>query len=212
MGVAERRERERQARKEVVLDATRRLLLEKGFRGTTTKEIAELCELSEATLFFYFKNKDEILLSLLFESIQFWENGLRKLEKSTHEPEKCLNQIWQFHEKVNDEHPEYYVISAYLAQPNSLQGVSSEIKEDITERSGENFQRLASLLETVTGLPDGQHLADTLWSTFLGLMVLRESRINLGHENIRTGRKDRSAAFEILKRGFLADAGRSSRS
>ncbi len=66
MGVAERRERERQARKDAVLDAARNLLLEKGFRGTTTKEIAQLCELSEATLFFYFKNKDEILLSLLF--------------------------------------------------------------------------------------------------------------------------------------------------
>ena len=203
MGVAERRERERQARKEAVLDAARGLLLEKGFRGTTTKEIAESCELSEATLFFYFKNKDEILLSLLFESIQFWEKGLRRLERSTLTPHKRLDQIWQFHEKVNVEHPEYYVISAYLAQPNSLQGVSSEIKEAITERSGENFQRLARLLETVTGQADGQHLADTLWSTFLGLMVLRESRINLGHDNIRTGSKDRTAAFQIMKRGLL---------
>jgi AcrR family transcriptional regulator len=65
MGVAERRERERQARKGAVLEAARHLLLEKGFRGTTTKEVARRCELSEATIFFYFKNKDEILLSLL---------------------------------------------------------------------------------------------------------------------------------------------------
>ncbi len=69
MGVVERRERERQARKGAVLEAARQLLLEKGFRGTTTREVAKRCELSEATLFFYFKNKDEILVSLLFESI-----------------------------------------------------------------------------------------------------------------------------------------------
>jgi AcrR family transcriptional regulator len=207
MGVAERRERERQARKEVVLDAARSLLLEKGFRGTTTKEIAKLCELSEATLFFYFKNKDEILLSLLFESIQFWEAGLLKLGQSKLEPEKRLDQIWRFHEKVNEEHPEYYVISAYLAQPNALQGVSEEVKEEITTRSGKNFQRLAELLEVVTGQSDGRHLADTLWSTFLGLMILRESRINLGHEDVRTGSKDRVAAFEIMKKGLTSSIG-----
>jgi AcrR family transcriptional regulator len=204
MGVVERRERERQARKEAVLDAARRLLLEKGFRGATTKEIAELCELSEATLFFYFKNKDEILLSLLFESIGFWADGLKKLEDSRLTAEKRLDQIWRFHEKVNDQHPEYYVISAYLSQPNVLLGVSPEIREEVTKRSGENFRRLASLLEAVTGLPDGRHLADTLWSTFQGLMILRGSRINLGHEDIRTGSKDRAAAFEILKHGFLS--------
>lgn len=204
MGVAERRERERQARKDVVLDAARALLLEKGFRGTTTKEIAKQCELSEATLFFYFRNKDEILLSLLFESIRFWEEGLKKLERSTVEPEKRLDQIWRFHERVNEEHPEYYVISAYLAQPNALLGVSEEVKEEVTRLSGRNFQRLARLLENITGQPDGQHLADTLWSTFLGLMVLRDSRINLGHEDIRTRPRDRTAAFEIIKKGFMS--------
>ena len=206
MGVVERRERERQARKETVLDAARQLLLEKGFRGTTTKEIAQLCELSEATLFFYFNNKDEILLSLLFESIEFWSQGLRRLATSKLSAEKRLDQIWRFHEKVNAEHPEYYVISAYLAQPNALQGVSPEIKEEITCLSGENFQRLADLLETVTGKEDGRHLADTLWATFLGLMILRESRINLGHETVRTGSRDRKASFEIIKQGFLPNA------
>jgi AcrR family transcriptional regulator len=203
MGVVERRERERQARKAVVLDAARQLLLAKGIRGTTTKGIARLCELSEATLFFYFKNKDEILLSLLFESIEFWGRGLLKLEGSKLAAEKRLDQVWQLYEKIGREHPEYFVVFAYLSQPNALKGVSPDVKEEITRRSGENFRRLADLLEAITGHSDGIHLADTLWSTFLGLMILRESRINLGHEEVRTGRKDRSLSFEIIKRGLL---------
>ena len=72
MGVSERRQRERAARRESILDAARDVLLSQGLRGTTTKEIAERCELSEATLFFYFQSKDEILLLLIFESISFW--------------------------------------------------------------------------------------------------------------------------------------------
>ncbi len=202
MGVQERREREREARKEAVLDATREILLEKGFRGTTTKGIAERCELSEATLFFYFSNKDEILLSLLFESIRFWADGLDKIARSTALPEKKLDQIWRFYEKVNEEHPEYYLLFSYLAQPSVLDGVSDEIKEKIVQESGENFHRLASLLEELTGHSDGRHMADTMWATFLGLMVLRESRINLGHGEVRTTKKDRESAFEWLKSGF----------
>ena len=207
MGVVERRERERQARKGAVLEAARQLLLEKGFRGTTTREVAKRCELSEATLFFYFKNKDEILVSLLFESISFWADGLDKLEKSRVSADKLLDKIWQFHEEVNNKHPEYYVVSAYLAQPNAMVGVSDEIKEQIVHLSGENFQRLARLLERATGHSDGYHLADTLWSMFLGLMILRDSRINLGHEEVRTGKRNRAAAFETLKRGLLASSG-----
>lgn len=204
MGVAERRERERQARKGAVLEAARHLLLEKGFRGTTTKEVAKRCELSEATLFFYFKNKDEILVSLLFESIHFWADAWKKLEKSRLVGNKLLDKIWQFHEEVNDNHPEYYVISAYLAQPNALLGVSAEIKEEIVHLSGENFQRMAALLERATGQPDGYRLGDALWSMFLGLMILRDSRINLGHEEVRTSKRDRAAVFETFKRGLLA--------
>jgi len=203
MGVQERREREREARRGAVLDATRAILLEKGFRGTTTKGIAERCELSEATLFFYFNNKDEILVSLLFESIQFWAAGLDKIARSSVGAEKKLDLIWRFHEKVNDEHPEYYVMSAYLAQPNALEGVSEEIKERIVQQSGDNFKRLASLLEETTGQADGRHMADTMWATFLGLMVLREFRVNLGHGDVRNKRQDRITAFEWLKDGFL---------
>jgi AcrR family transcriptional regulator len=203
MGVQERRERERQARKGAVLDAAREILLEKGFRGTTTKAIAERCELSEATLFFYFNNKDEIIVSLLFESIGFWAQGLKRIAGSKVRPQKKIDQIWRFHEKVNDEHPEYYLVSSYLAQPNALNGVSEEIKEKIVHESGENFQRLADLLEKITGRADGRHMADTMWATFLGLMVLRGSRVNLGHGEVRNSRQDRTMAFGWLKSGFL---------
>lgn len=78
MGVQERRQRERQARRSAVLDAARLLVRERGYNGTTTRQIAEACELSEATLFFYFSSKDEIFTSLLFEGIDFMQTRDRK--------------------------------------------------------------------------------------------------------------------------------------
>jgi AcrR family transcriptional regulator len=203
MGITERRQRERQARRESVLRAARQLLLEKGFRGTTTKEIAECCELSEASLFFYFKNKDEILVSLLFESIDFWTQNLARIESLNLPAERRLDEIWKFHEEVWNEHPEYYVLSAYLAQPQILEGISAEIREEIARRSGENFQRLARLLGQSARDKRGQTLADSIWAMFLGLTILCAARNNLGHAETRTGPRDRARIFDTLKRGML---------
>ncbi len=202
MGVAERRAREREARKSSVLDAARGLLLERGFNGTTSKLIAERCELSEATLFFYFKNKDEIIVSLLFESIRSWSKGLGKIYDLKLAPEKKLVRLWRLFKKVKDEHPEYYVVYAYLARPNALAEISEDLKAEIIQASGENFQVLADVLENITGRSDGRLMADMVWSTFLGLMVLRDSRVNLNAKVHPTDR-DLTAVCDMLGNALL---------
>lgn len=205
MGVTERRVRERAARRDSILGAARTVLLERGVRGTTTKEISERCELSEATLFFYFKSKDEILLSLIFESISFWADGLAALSARDLPPGDLIDAIWQFHEEVYREHPDYFAISTYLAQPHVLENVSAEVKDEIARRSGKNFRRLAELLERVSDAAPGRVLADTLWSLFLGLTISKASRANLGHDGPDDGPKIRAAAFALLKRGLIGD-------
>lgn len=202
MGVTERRQREKQARVSGFLDAARGLLLEKGFAGTTTKKIAELCEMSEATLFFYFRNKDEVFASLLFESIEFWADGLAKISAAKVAPEKKLARLWQLFKSVREQHPEYFILSAYLARPNAIAGVSDEIRSDLVRLSGGNFQQLAEILEEVTGRTDGRIMADTMWSTYLGLMIVRDSRENLKtkpHPNDR----ELAVAYRILEKGLL---------
>lgn len=205
MGVAERRERERKARRETLLHAARSVLLERGVRGTTTKEIAERCELSEATLFFYFKSKDEILVSLIFESIAFWADGLDRLAARNLTRGQTLDEIWRFHELVYREHPEYYLISTYLAQPRVLESVSPEVKEEIAKRSGENFRRLSKLLSTSGGAAGGRVLADAIWAAFLGLTIVSAARQNLGFGEASLGRAHRAKVFEALKAGLLAE-------
>lgn len=203
MGVAERRQRERDARITAVLDAARSLLLERGFIGTTTKQIAKRCELSEATLFFYFKNKDEIFISLLFEGIDFWTSALKKIQKSKSDPGKKLIQIWQLFKTVREVHPEYYLLSAYLAQPYATANVSESIRIKIIRDSGANFQRLADLLEDISGRSDGHIMADAMWACFLGLTVLGESRLNLKSGAHPTD-SDFVSVLKILHDGILA--------
>lgn len=52
-------------RKTQILEAAIKVFSEKGFEGSTTKEIAKKARVSEGTIFRYFKTKKEILISLI---------------------------------------------------------------------------------------------------------------------------------------------------
>ena len=61
-----------------ILEASAALFAEKGFHRTTTREIAEKAEVSEGTLYNYFKNKDDILMGIMTRLSQNrgWEDTL----------------------------------------------------------------------------------------------------------------------------------------
>lgn len=200
MGVQERREREREARRTAVLDATRSLVREHGFNGTTTKQIAERCELSEATLFWYFKSKDEIFVSLLFEGIAFTSEGLEAIRAKEASPKEKFSDLWTFFSELRTQHPEYFHVFSYLGHPESTSAVTEEVRQEIARRSGDNFRLFAALIEETLGSKNTRLVADVLWGAFVGLTVLRDSRINLGAKGHPT-EAEMKEAFELLLSG-----------
>ena len=54
-----------QERKEQIIDAAIKVFSENGFKGTKTREIAEACEVSEATIFKHFRNKEDLYRSII---------------------------------------------------------------------------------------------------------------------------------------------------
>jgi AcrR family transcriptional regulator len=52
-------------RRAAIIKAVRRLFADKGFHGTTTRELAEAAEVSEALLFKHFPNKEELFSAML---------------------------------------------------------------------------------------------------------------------------------------------------
>jgi len=70
--VPERNKRKRLAnRREIIIKAAGRLFREKGYEGTSVRDLADAVGLQSGSLFFHFRSKEEILLSLL-------EGGLRR--------------------------------------------------------------------------------------------------------------------------------------
>lgn len=61
MGIAERREREKEALRTRILEAARDIVSEQGLDALSMRAIAERIEYSPATIYLYFRDKDELM-------------------------------------------------------------------------------------------------------------------------------------------------------
>ena len=98
MGIAERREREKQQRRNDILDAAERVFFSKGFNIATMDDLAEEAELSKGTLYLYFKNKEDVYLGLtqraLKQLLKMFKEAVKK-PKSGIEKLKAIGYAYQ---------------------------------------------------------------------------------------------------------------------
>ncbi|MEP6648056.1 MAG: TetR/AcrR family transcriptional regulator [Saprospiraceae bacterium] len=64
MGIAERKEREREGVKDLILNAAREIFLSEGYENTSIRKIASKIEYSPGIIYLHFKDKNELLLAL----------------------------------------------------------------------------------------------------------------------------------------------------
>jgi AcrR family transcriptional regulator len=69
MGIAERREREREEVRRKILDAARELFTTEGYDRVTMRRIADAIEYSPTTIYLHFEDKDDLVKSLCEEDL-----------------------------------------------------------------------------------------------------------------------------------------------
>jgi AcrR family transcriptional regulator len=107
MGTKERKELEKQKMRKLILDNAMKLFLEKGFENITIRHIAEKIEYSPATIYLYFKDKDEIIYTLHregFEKLYMWQQKIL----SINDPLKRLHKHAEMYVSFALENPEFY--------------------------------------------------------------------------------------------------------
>lgn len=70
MGIIERKEREREARRGQILAAAQKVFQDRGLTQTSMDDIAKEAELAKGTIYLYYKNKDELLLGLILRGFE----------------------------------------------------------------------------------------------------------------------------------------------
>ena len=70
MGLLERRGKEKDNRKKLILKSARTLFFKKGFNNVTVDEIAKSSELGKGSIYLYFNSKEEIYAQILLNDIE----------------------------------------------------------------------------------------------------------------------------------------------
>lgn len=141
MGIEERRDRERQAVTDSILDAARELFLAEGYPNVSIRKIAERIEYSPAAIYSYFPSKDDIFFALAKEG--FHRLAAKVQSAATGNPLEDVRAGWWAFYEFSKEQPEYFL----------LMFVDRSVP-CITEQ-WEGFEVLQQLLNTaVTGIQE----------------------------------------------------------
>lgn len=92
MSTDERKEREREKRKELILNAAEEIIISEGIDNISIRKIANKIEYSPAIIYYYFKNKDEIINSLMTKGYKRILSTLTSVTTSDKEPKEKLKE------------------------------------------------------------------------------------------------------------------------
>ena len=209
MGVAERREKEKQARRNRALKAAMTIYTEDGYHAVTMEKIAERAELGRATLYLYFKNKDEILVESIINQTQYFAGLLKKIYDNREiNPKRLLFNLWDCYIKFYEQDPANFNAALYFHQNEALKNLSGELRKKIYI-SGSQVTRLQHKIVEY-GVKSGafidydyRTLGEVIYTSFLGILQLETSKQEVSsHNHLAVTQK---LAIEVLARGILKD-------
>jgi AcrR family transcriptional regulator len=204
--VKERREEEKRLRGRQILAAAKRVYSGKGFASATIEDIAAEARVSVGTIYLYYRSKEDLYVSLLFESMEIFARELTRIRRSRRRPDRKLRDAWDFFYRFRQEFPESYRVFFLFHQQGFPVAVPAATLQRLNERAGRNFALAAGIVKEAmqAGIyreGNAREVVDILWSMFMGLVHLSETRENL-RLGLTTLAELHAHAFEWLETGL----------
>jgi AcrR family transcriptional regulator len=108
MGIAERREREKEQRRNTILDAAEKVFFSKGINLATMEEVAEEAELSKGTLYLYFDSKEELFLGIACRALTLLKRMFEEAVNSKPTGLQKVRAIGEAHFHYSQKYPHYF--------------------------------------------------------------------------------------------------------
>ncbi|MCW9705334.1 TetR/AcrR family transcriptional regulator [Fodinibius salsisoli] len=187
MGIEERKKRERQHRKNVIIDAAEKVIFAKGIEQATMKEIAEEAELSKGTLYLYFKNKNELYIAIAKRGSDYLNDQFSKVFAGDHTGIELIRMIGETYLSFVRENPDYFHAFQYYESINDVKELQkSEIAETCETNRREALNYMVRALQigmqdgTIDDNYDPKQLAIILWSSTRGITTMSHMK-EVGH-------------------------------
>jgi TetR/AcrR family transcriptional regulator len=176
MGIQERKEREKENRREAIIDAAEKIFFEKGLMVATMDEIADLAELGKSTLYVYYRSKEDLYLAVLLRGTDIMYDMFSKA-LSTGEPTlKLIANLGEAYYEYFKLYRNYFRMFYFFENPQLHTQVSEEMQANCTAHNGRIWQLIIDLIQR--GIDEGvlqrgldpKQVAVILWSNSNGLM------------------------------------------
>lgn len=183
-----------------ILDVSKELLVREGFSKMSMRRIARNTGVSATSIYLYFKNKDDLLLTLIEESIEKLKQALISEVKVHKEPVRQLEDLARAYILYALNHPQEYEI-IYMVRPEEMPRYPKEKFREVRsvyELISEVIQEAARSEQLSVAEP--LISAYTLWAQLHGVVTVILSR----RLDIRIPR-DRfiDQAIEHIIQGFI---------
>jgi len=178
MGTKERKAIEKQIRKDQILDAARTLLVSSGVEQMSISRISKQSELGVGTIYFYFKNKEEIFVELQKEGVALLYSKILRISKKDIAQENKLIGIAKAYFKFSQEQKHYFdIINYFLSYPIVF------FKPDLKNQIDYSGQKIFVLIQDIVakGVQQGvfneadpKKFSIMFWGTLHGLIHFKK--------------------------------------
>jgi len=173
MGIADRKEREKEELRSLILEAAKGLFLEKGVDKTSIRNIADKIEYSPGIIYHYFRDKNEIFHALHQGGFQAFGEQMQVLN-AVQNPMERLKAMGRIYIKFAMENPDMYDLMFIKEAP--IDHIFDTEHDDWKEGAGTfNFLRQTVGQCIEQGYFKGHQiepLSYMIWSTVHGMVSL----------------------------------------
>ena len=180
MGIIDRKERDREEMRRKIMNAARHLFLEQGFEKTSIRNIADAIEYSPATIYLYYKDKNELLFALHEEAFVKMMAEL-SVVISVEDPFERLVEMGRQYIKYALENPELYDLMFIMTAPMETLACRDEVWED----GMKSFCLLQAVVNQCVAagyfkVQDTETASLTIWAYMHGLVTIYlKNRMNM---------------------------------
>ena len=153
-----------------IIDVSKELLLKEGFAKLSMRKIANRAGVTATSIYLYFKNKDELLLALVEESIERLTSALKEAIDPDADPVRQLENLTRAYVDYALENPQEYEI-IYMVRPGEMPKYPREKFQQVRDI----YEMIASIIRSgiekhLLDVDDPMISAYTIWAQLHGVV------------------------------------------
>lgn len=170
--IRHRQEGEKQELRQAILTAAGELFLECGYERFSLRKVAERIGYSPTTIYLYFRNKDDLLFTVVDEGFARFAQQLAAAAASTEDPWDRLIALGRAYVAFGLEHPVYYQLM-FMQRTDFLTNRQAGASQPRIAGFRMLQQTVQQAIDAGILYPgDAENYSDVLWSLVHGMVSL----------------------------------------